>query len=86
MKVKCECIKPKIGMFIKSAQKYNIYFSKSSYVVYTTTDIKAGINAGMRTILVHTGEGGKDRKFNVNPHFETENFLDAANLILNFKK
>lgn len=86
LKVQCECRKPKIGMFIKAAQKYNIDLSKSWYVGDTTTDIKAGINAGMRTILVHTGEGGKDRKFNVNPHFETENFLDAVNLILNLKK
>ena len=30
-------------------------------------DIQTGINAGMRTALVLTGEAGKDKKYDVTP-------------------
>lgn len=60
-----EKIKLKIGMLLKAAEKYNIDLSQSWYVGDTTIDIQTGINAGMKTVLVKTGEAGKDGQYPV---------------------
>jgi D,D-heptose 1,7-bisphosphate phosphatase len=82
LKIDCDCRKPKIGMLIKAAEKYNIDLSKSWYVGDTTMDIQTGINAGMKTILVKTGEGGRDGKYPVKADYETEDLRHAVNRIL----
>ena len=82
LEVDCECHKPKPGMFFKAAEKYNIDLSRSWYIGDTTTDIQAGINAGLKTILVQTGEAGKDGKYDVKPNYVSSNLLEAVNLIL----
>jgi histidinol-phosphate phosphatase family protein len=54
---KCNCRKPKIGM-VKSAQRdFNIDLKKSYFVGDTNADIMCGINAGLKTIGVKTGQG-----------------------------
>ena len=52
LKINCDCRKPKIGMLLKAAEKYNIDLSKSWFVGDTTMDVQTGINAGMKTVLV----------------------------------
>lgn len=83
LKVVCECRKPKIGMLIQAAEKYNIDLSKSWYIGDTTVDIQTGINACMGTILVKTGEAGQDNKYNVKPDYVAKNLLDAIEYIIN---
>lgn len=82
LKIDCECRKPKIGMLLRAAEKYNIDLSASWYVGDTTVDIQTGMNAGMRTILVHTGEAGNDGKFEVTPDYEAQNLCEAVRIIL----
>lgn len=82
LKIDCNCRKPKIGMLTKAANKYNIDLSKSWYIGDTTTDIQTGINAGMHTVLIKTGEAGKDGKYHVKANYEAENLLEAVNHIL----
>ena len=82
LKFDCDCRKPKIGMLIKAAEKYNIDLKQSWYVGDTTMDIQTGINAGMRTILVKTGEAGKDGKYQVKADFEADNLEFAVDKIL----
>lgn len=60
-KILCECRKPAIGMVKKMVSKYNIDLSNSYMIGDTTVDIQTGFNAGMKTILVLTGEAGKDK-------------------------
>ena len=69
-------------MLLMAADKYNIDLSQSWYVGDTTMDIKTGINAGMRTVLVKTGEAGKDGKYDVKPTAIKENLLEAIRYIL----
>ncbi len=83
LKIDCECRKPKIGMLMSAAEKYNIDLSESWYIGDTTMDIQTGKNAGMKTILLQTGEAGKDGKYNAQPDYEAENLLDAVNHVLN---
>jgi mannose-1-phosphate guanylyltransferase/phosphomannomutase len=82
LKIDCDCRKPKIGMLTRAADKYNIDLSQSWYIGDTTTDIQTGINAGMRTMLVRTGEAGRDDKYPVRADYEAENLLEAVSLIL----
>lgn len=82
LKTDCDCRKPKTGMLKQAAEKYNIDLSQSWYVGDTTIDIQTGCNAGMKTILVRTGEAGQDGKFDVKPDYAAEDLMDAVNYIL----
>ena len=54
-KIDCDCRKPKIGLFLRAARKYNIDLKKSWMIGDGENDIIAGKNAGCRTIYL--GEG-----------------------------
>lgn len=82
LKITCNCRKPKIGMLLRAADKYNIDLTQSWYVGDTTMDIQTGINAGMKTVLVKTGEAGKDGKYEVVPTAVKNNLLEASRFIL----
>lgn len=79
-KIDCECRKPKTGMFIKAAEKFNIDFSGSFMIGDSERDIKAGIATGCVTIGVRTGYG--IRKTRVMPDFFFENLKEAVDFIL----
>lgn len=81
-KIPCECRKPKIGMLKTAAEKYHIDLKESWMIGDTTIDVQTGINAGMRTALVLTGESGKDKKYDVKPDLICKNLLEAVEKIL----
>lgn len=81
-KIVCSCRKPKTGLIDKMAGKYNIDLSASYMVGDTTIDIQTGVNAGMHTVMLHTGEAGNDGRYDVAPDFEADNILDAVKLII----
>lgn len=56
LKIDCDCRKPKPGMLLKAAQDFNIDLSSSYMIGDGENDIKAGIAAGCKVILVN-GEG-----------------------------
>lgn len=64
LKVDCECRKPKPGMLLKAAKKFNIDLSKSWMVGDGENDIKAGENAGCKTCLIGKDEFGQDMTVN----------------------
>ena len=83
-KIDCNCRKPKIGLFESAKSSFNIDYSKSYIVGDRTSDIMAGKNAGISSILVRTGYGGRDEAYQVNPDYTAENLKDAvSNIILN---
>ena len=81
-KIPCECRKPKTGMIREAAERYNIDLAGSWMIGDTTMDIQTGINAGMRTALVQTGEAGNDKKYDVKPDLACKDLLDAVEKIL----
>lgn len=83
LKIDCDCRKPKIGMLKAAADKYNIDLSASWYIGDTTMDIQTGKNAGMKTILVQTGEAGNDRKYDASPDYVAADLIKAIKHILN---
>ena len=81
-KIKWECRKPGTKLIDDAVEKYNIDLSQSYFVGDTTMDIQTGINCGVKTILVKTGEAGQDKKYDVVPDAVCEDLSDAADYIL----
>lgn len=81
-KMECECRKPAVGMICKMAERYNIDLAESYMIGDSTVDIQTGINAGMRTILVRTGQAGTDGKYHVEPDITVNNLEKAVECIL----
>lgn len=52
LKIDCNCRKPKPGLLLKAAQDFNIDLSKSYMIGDSENDIKAGIAAGCKSILI----------------------------------
>lgn len=81
-KIPCKCRKPATGMIQEAVGKYNIDLKRSFMVGDSTVDIQTGKNAGMRTILLLTGQAGKDEKYNVAADVTVETLTDAVGVIL----
>src|SRR5687767_8849983 len=56
-KIDCDCRKPKPGMLLQAAERFNIDLSKSYLVGDHERDIMAGAAAGVTTVGVGTGKG-----------------------------
>ncbi len=56
LKIECGCRKPKPGMLLKAAEDYNIDLSESFMVGDRENDIKCGLAAGCKSILIGGGE------------------------------
>ena len=54
LKLDCECRKPKTGLFMQAAKKYNIDLANSWMVGDTLLDMEAGKNAGCSVVLCGT--------------------------------
>ena len=81
-KIECGCRKPKTGMIEKAIEKYNIERTISWMIGDTTIDILTGINAGLKTVLVRTGHGGKDGRFEAEPDLVFNNLAETVETIL----
>lgn len=55
-KIDCECRKPKIGMFLKATEKYNIDLNQSYMIGDDDRDMEAGRNASCKTIRIETNQ------------------------------
>ncbi|MEU4240002.1 HAD-IIIA family hydrolase [Actinoplanes sp. NPDC026619] len=81
-KIVCECRKPKTGMVRDAARRYGIDLSASYLIGDTTVDVQTGKNSGVRTILLSTGEGGRDGKYPARPDAQADDLLQAVTQVL----
>ena len=79
LKIRCHCRKPEPGLLLEAAEKYNIDLANSWMIGDGEADIKAGANAGCRTVLIGSG----DRLFGQT--FTAGSLPDAVEMILNTK-
>lgn len=83
---KCSCRKPSPEMILNAAKKHQVDLEDSYMIGDNVTDIEAGKNAGLNTILVKTGYGKESfsllQKDNKMPTFVAENFIEACNFIM----
>ncbi|PMB02578.1 D,D-heptose 1,7-bisphosphate phosphatase [Fischerella thermalis CCMEE 5273] len=82
-KIRCQCRKPEIGLIKQAAIDYNIDLSQSYFIGDTTVDILTGKNANMTTVLLGTGQAGKDGKYPVSSDLYFDNLYQAACHIVN---
>lgn len=81
----CACRKPSAKMILEAADDMDLNLSQSYLIGDNESDIKCGINAGIKTILVKTGYGAESisnlKKQNIFPTFTAENIAEACNFI-----
>lgn len=82
LKINCECRKPNTGMIRRAAAELNLDLSKSWLIGDTTTDIQTAKNAGLHSILVRTGYGGKDQRHPVNADVEAADLSEAVEQLM----
>lgn len=61
-KIECDCRKPKPGMLLQAAEKYNIELSSSWMVGDSEQDVEAGLAAGCKTAYLG-GESSKAKSY-----------------------
>ncbi len=74
-------------MILAAAEEHGVDLSGSYMVGDSATDLEAGRNAGVRTVLVLTGLGKGEREFRVRerglrPVYVAEDLYDAVEWIL----
>lgn len=80
--IECDCRKPKTKLINEAIKKYDID-RKSSYMIWDSTrDILSWENAWLKTIMVETGYGGKDWKYDIIANWYFNNLLEACNFII----
>lgn len=78
----CNCRKPKTGMIEKAVEEHYIDLENSYLIGDATRDIQMGKNAGCKTILVKTGEAGKDKEYRVRANYTANNLQEAIERII----
>ena len=76
LKIDCVCRKPKPGMLIRMAERYNINLSASWMIGDSWRDMEAGISAGCRTVYI--GDGNDNT---VKATYMVRNVLEGINRI-----
>lgn len=78
----CPCRKPNRGL-LNEYLMTNTLDKENSFVIGDETgDIKLAENLGIKSILLKTGKGGSDNKYEVTPTFNATNVLEAARIII----
>nr|WP_315198958.1 HAD-IIIA family hydrolase [uncultured Flavobacterium sp.] len=82
LKIECNCRKPKTGLIDLAVEELQVDRTKSWFIGDTTSDVLAGKNAGLRTVLLRTGHAGNDGKYSVKPDFIFPDLKGAIDWII----
>lgn len=78
----CDCRKPATGMLDAACRDLLVDRRHSWMVGDATVDIAAGQAAGLRTVLLETGQGGRDGRVMVEPDHVAADLAEAVDWIL----
>ena len=81
-RIPCTCRKPNTGMLTRAAGEFGLDLARCILVGDTTRDMETGGRAGMTTLLVQTGYGGRDGKFQAKGHLTFRDLEEAVAWIL----
>ena len=86
----CECRKPKPGMLLRAAREMDLDLSRSFMIGDRYLDVQAAHSAGVRTVLVRSGDGaGEVAKYAdqavPQPIHVADNLLSAVEAILSWQ-
>jgi histidinol-phosphate phosphatase family protein len=82
LKIACTCRKPNTGLIDRAAAELNVARDRSWMVGDSTSDMLVASRAGLKSILVETGEAGRDAKYPVSPDFVAPDLAAAVDFIL----
>jgi D-glycero-D-manno-heptose 1,7-bisphosphate phosphatase len=82
---RCDCRKPKTGLFLQAAGKFDIDLSSSFVIGDTQMDISAGKVLGSKTVLVTTGPQ-KGSGITNSPDYTAGNLLEAVEWVIQQRK
>lgn len=82
LKKVCDCRKPAIGMLTQAQKELNADLGASWMIGDSAADILAAQSAGVRSILLETGNAGLDEKYPVLPDHISPNLPAAVHFIL----
>jgi histidinol-phosphate phosphatase family protein len=82
LKIPCDCRKPATGMIDAACRDHAIDRTRSWLIGDSSTDIEAGRRAGLKTILVRTGHGGRDGKHALTDCHVTDDLAEAVEWVL----
>ncbi len=77
----CNCRKPGTGMIERACRDFNIDMEKSFLAGDRASDIKAGKNAGIRTVLLESGYGTAGLESNVVPDYICYDLRDMIKIL-----
>ncbi len=86
LKIVCDCRKPSTGLIKRAVKEYNIDLSESYMIGDSTLDVQLAKNAGLKSILVRTGQAGKDGKYDVEPDEVYDSLNEAVSNIFSKKE
>lgn len=82
LKIDCACRKPKPGMILRAAAELGLDLRGSWMIGDRTSDLAAARAAGLRSVLVRCGYGGKDLTNNIDPDYVFQDLREAADFIV----
>ncbi len=85
LKIECACRKPATGMIDRAIADLNIDVAESWLIGDTTTDLQTAKNAGLKSILVRSGSGGQDGRYDCQPDFVFDTLAEAVEFIVQQK-
>ena len=83
LKIGCDCRKPGTALIEQAQLELNLDLSASWFIGDSTADTMAAQRAGMMSILVETGEAGRDGRWPCHPNYTCPSMVEAVELILN---
>jgi len=80
----CECRKPNTGKVRKYLKKEGLTLDPDASFMAgdKTEDLKLAENLKIKGILVRTGKGGTDKKYDTKPYYVAEDLLDAVKNVI----
>ncbi|WP_308389704.1 HAD-IIIA family hydrolase [Acidithiobacillus sp. AMEEHan] len=82
LKIACDCRKPATGMIDAAVRALNISRPRSWLVGDSSADMLAARRAGLRSIMVESGQAGLDHKYIVAPDYVAADLGAAVDFIL----
>jgi histidinol-phosphate phosphatase family protein len=77
----CPSRKPGAAMLRDAARRFGVDLARSFLAGDQTVDVRTGIDAGCRTVLLNSGWAGSDGKYPVRADFRCSGLKEAAELI-----
>jgi histidinol-phosphate phosphatase family protein len=77
-KIDCDCRKPKTALIDRAVTAYNLDRSQCWMIGDRSGDIELARRAGLRSILVRTGDAGRDGQYDVSPDYVANDLADAV--------